>query len=199
MSGTAETRALISFGPFEADLASQELRKHGVRLRLPRQSFQILKMLLERPGQLVSREEMRAALWPSDTFVDFEHSLNAAINKLREALGDDAENPSYIETLPKRGYRFIAAKTPQTITPESTRPAEPEPPSPAPSSPARRSVLKVGAAVLIALTIAVVMLAATGLGKKLWSRSNPPPQIRSLAVLPLATSMTLELLRFTII
>ncbi len=98
---------LIPFGPFEADLSSQELRKHGVHLRLPRQSFQILKMLLERPGNLVSREELRLALWHSETFVDFEHGLNAAINRLREALGDSADHPKFIETLPRRGYRFI--------------------------------------------------------------------------------------------
>jgi len=107
MPESKEPLALIPFGPFEADLASQELRKQGVRLRLPRQSFQILKMLLERPGELVSREELRQALWPSDTFVDFEHGLNAAINRLREVLGDNADNPHYIETLPRRGYRFV--------------------------------------------------------------------------------------------
>jgi eukaryotic-like serine/threonine-protein kinase len=97
---------VIPFGGFEADLSSQELRKQGVRLRLPRQSFQILRMLLERPGELVTREEFRAALWPSDTFVDFEHGLNAAINRLRETLGDEADNPRYVETLPRRGYRY---------------------------------------------------------------------------------------------
>ena len=97
----------ILFGPFEADLSTQELRKQGIRLRLPRQSFQILKMLLERPGELVNREELHQALWPSDTFVDFEHGLNAAVNRLREVLGDNADNPRYIETLPRRGYRFV--------------------------------------------------------------------------------------------
>ncbi|HMI50002.1 MAG TPA: winged helix-turn-helix domain-containing protein [Candidatus Saccharimonadales bacterium] len=102
-----EPHTLIPFGPFEADLPSQELRKLGVRLRLPKQSFQILKVLLDHPGELVSREELRQILWPADTFVDFEHGLNAAVNRLRDALGDDAESPCYIETLPKRGYRFI--------------------------------------------------------------------------------------------
>lgn len=111
MSASKEPLTLIPFGPFEADLTSQELRKLGRRLRLPRQSFQILKMLLERPGELVTREELHAALWPADTFVDFEHGLNAAINRLREALGDDADDPRYIETLPRRGYRFIAPIT----------------------------------------------------------------------------------------
>lgn len=107
MSGMNEP-TLIPFGPFEADCLSQELRKHGVRLRLPRQSFQILKMLLEQPGEVVTREELRAKLWPAGTFVDFDHSLNAAIKRLRDALGDSAENPRFIETLSRRGYRFIA-------------------------------------------------------------------------------------------
>jgi DNA-binding winged helix-turn-helix (wHTH) protein len=98
---------LIRFGPFEADLRTQELRKHGVRLHLPGQSFQILKMLLERPHDLVTRDELRRALWPSDTFVDFDHNLNAAVKRLRAALGDSADEPSLIETLPRRGYRFI--------------------------------------------------------------------------------------------
>ena len=109
MSGNAHSvSAVIRFDVFDADLQTQELRKHGVRLRLPGQSFQILKMLLERPGQLVTREEFQKALWPSDTFVDFDHSLNAAVNRLREALGDSAEEPRLVETLPRRGYRFIA-------------------------------------------------------------------------------------------
>jgi Tol biopolymer transport system component/DNA-binding winged helix-turn-helix (wHTH) protein len=103
--GTSQT---IRFATFEVDLQTQELRKRGVRLRLPGQSFQVLKMLLERPGALVTREEFQHALWPSDTFVDFDHGLSAAVNRLREALGDSADNPEFIETLPRRGYRFIA-------------------------------------------------------------------------------------------
>jgi Tol biopolymer transport system component/DNA-binding winged helix-turn-helix (wHTH) protein len=108
MSGNQPSQTVISFGPFEADLQTQELRRLGVRLRLPGQSFQILKMLLERPGGLVTREELQMALWPSETFVDFEHGVNAAVNRLREALGDSADNPTFIETLPRRGYKFIA-------------------------------------------------------------------------------------------
>src|SRR5246127_4712435 len=111
MSVNQAKHAVISFGPFEADLQTQELRKHGVRLRLPGQSFQVLRMLLERPGSLVTREELQKTLWPSDTFVDFDHSLNAAVNRLREALGDSADEPSLIETLPRRGYRFIGTIT----------------------------------------------------------------------------------------
>jgi DNA-binding winged helix-turn-helix (wHTH) protein len=105
--GDQHTRTVTRFGPFEADLQTQELRKQGRRLRLPGQSFQILKRLLERPGELVTREELRAALLPSDTFVDFEHGLNAGVNRLREALGDSADSPRFVETLPRRGYRFI--------------------------------------------------------------------------------------------
>jgi Tol biopolymer transport system component/DNA-binding winged helix-turn-helix (wHTH) protein len=109
---------MVRFGPFDADLRTQELRKHGVRLRLPGQSFQVLKMLVERPGDLVTREEFHHALWPSDTFVDFDHGLSAAVNRLREALGDSADNPQLIETLPRRGYRFIgqlATSVPSTL------------------------------------------------------------------------------------
>jgi Tol biopolymer transport system component/DNA-binding winged helix-turn-helix (wHTH) protein len=118
MSGNLSIPTVISFGPFQADLLSQELKKQGVRLRLPGQSFQILKMLLERPGQLVSREELHKALWPSDTFVDFEHGVNAAVNRLREALGDSADCPRIIETLPRRGYRFIGTTNPPPTVPE---------------------------------------------------------------------------------
>ena len=96
------------FGLYEADLAAGELRKNGNKLRLQEQPFQVLAMLLDRAGQVVTREELREKLWTADTFVDFEHSVNTAINKLRDALGDTAANPRFIETLPRRGYRFIA-------------------------------------------------------------------------------------------
>jgi len=96
------------FGVFELDLAAGELRKSGAKLRLQEQPFQVLALLLERPGDVITREEIRRKLWPADTFVDFDHSLNTAVNKLRETLGDSASNPRYIETLARRGYRFIA-------------------------------------------------------------------------------------------
>src|SRR5438105_15151964 len=99
---------LFRFGVYEADANTGELRKSGVRLRLQEQPFQVLLMLLERPGELVTREEIRQRLWPADTFVDFDHSLNTVINKLRETLGDSASNPRFVETLARRGYRFIA-------------------------------------------------------------------------------------------
>src|SRR5580693_5676211 len=122
MPGNQHTRTVTRFGPFEADLQTQELRKQGRRLRLPGQSFQILKMLLERPGELVTREELRTALWPSDTFVDFEHGLHAGVNRLREALGDSAGSPRLVETLPRRGYRFIGSVEWNSVDSEQATP-----------------------------------------------------------------------------
>src|SRR3954468_277513 len=98
----------LRFGIYEADVRSGELSRDGVKVKLQEQPFQVLLMLLERPGEVISREELRERLWPADTFVDFDHSLNTAINKLREALRDSAANPRFIETKAKRGYRFIA-------------------------------------------------------------------------------------------
>src|SRR3981189_2139079 len=97
------------FGPFEVDLHTHELWKFGTRLKLVGQPFEILAVLLSKSGELVTREELRARLWPADTFVDFNHGLNAAVNKLREALSDSADSPRYVETLPRRGYRFISS------------------------------------------------------------------------------------------
>jgi DNA-binding winged helix-turn-helix (wHTH) protein len=99
--------SVIRFGVYELDLRAEELSKNGTKIRLRGQPFQVLVMLLERPGEIVTREELRAKLWPDGTFVDFDHGLNTAINKIREVLGDSAENPRFVETLPRRGYRFI--------------------------------------------------------------------------------------------
>ncbi|HEU5334490.1 MAG TPA: winged helix-turn-helix domain-containing protein, partial [Terriglobales bacterium] len=104
----APARLVYRFATFEADPATGELRKAGVRLRLPEQPFRVLIMLLERPGELVTRDQIRQKLWPADTFVDFDHGLNTVINRLRETLGDSASNPRFIETLARRGYRFLA-------------------------------------------------------------------------------------------
>src|SRR5690242_14685599 len=103
-----ETSKLVRFGVFELDLSSGELFKSGRRLRLQEQPFRILSLLLEQPGSVTTRERLKQTLWPADTFVDFDRSLNAAIAKLRQALGDSAENPRFIETVARRGYRFIA-------------------------------------------------------------------------------------------
>ena len=102
---------MIRFGVFELDRDAMELRKHGIRVRLQDQPFQVLAHLLERPGQIVTREELKERIWAKDTFVDFDHSLNKAVNRLREALNDDAGQPRYIETVPRRGYRFVAPVT----------------------------------------------------------------------------------------
>jgi DNA-binding winged helix-turn-helix (wHTH) protein len=99
---------MIRFGVFEVDRLAGELRRNGARVKLQEQPFQILALLLERPGEVVTREEMQGRLWPADTFVDFDHSLNAAVRRLREALGDSAENPRFVETVARRGYRFLA-------------------------------------------------------------------------------------------
>lgn len=123
------------FGVFELDLTAGELRKSGVKLRLQGQPYQVLALLLERAGEVVTREELQQKLWPSDTFVDFDHSLNTAINKVREALGDSASGPRYVETLARRGYRFIAPvqnnaqnNEPAQVTPsQQPAPAQPAP------------------------------------------------------------------------
>src|SRR3954468_8554643 len=140
-----ETR-FAEFGPYKADLRTGELRKHGIRLRLQEQPFQVLAMLLLNPGELVTREQLKKRLWPGDTFVDFDHGLNTAINKLREVLSDSSATPKYIETLPRRGYRFlgtvefvngaspsgaanppVASDTSVTVSPEVTPPSAPRP------------------------------------------------------------------------
>src|ERR1700758_1776084 len=100
------------FGIFELDLQSGELRRNGSKLKIQEQSVQVLALLLAHPGEPVTRDELRNKLWPADTFVDFDHSINAAIKRLREVLSDEAENPRFIETLPRRGYRFIAPVSP---------------------------------------------------------------------------------------
>src|SRR6187397_2071844 len=102
------SRPTYRFGDFEFDPASGELHKDGQKVRLQEQPFQILTLLLTRPGEVVTRDEVRRVLWPDDTFVDFDVGLNSAVKRLRDALGDSAENPRFVETLPRRGYRFIA-------------------------------------------------------------------------------------------
>src|SRR5258707_757914 len=108
MSAPVPAVRVLRFDTFELDLRAGELHKHGVKLRLQGQPVQLLAILLQSAGNLVTREELRSQLWPADTFVDFDHSLHNAIGRIREALGDSAEIPRYIETLPRRGYRFIA-------------------------------------------------------------------------------------------
>src|SRR5467141_3058066 len=111
MALEVRSRPILRFRVFEVDVRARELRKQGVRIKLQEQPFHILTVLLQRPGEAVTREELRSQNWPANTFVDFDNSLNTAINKLREALSDSADSPRFIETLPRRGYRFIAPVT----------------------------------------------------------------------------------------
>ena len=200
MNSPRASQVKARFGSFEMDLRAGELRKHGVRIRLQTQPFQILGMLLERPGEVVTREELRQALWPSDTFVDFDHGLNNAVNRLRETLGDSAESPRFLETLPRRGYRFIAAvesipsappqdsgaHTENSSTTAPTTASDDLAALPVKSSKARlRARLwiaaGVGAAALLAL---FVTLNTGGLGQRLL-RASAARRIQSIAVLPL--------------
>ena len=135
--------SVVRFGAFELDLRTHELRKHGVKVGLPEQSIQILAMLVKRSGEVVPREEIRKRLWPNDTIVEFDHSINAAINRLRGALGDEAAMPRYIETLPRRGYRFL-------VPVECLEPASPPSASAAAAAESEASVSKaIGAANLL--------------------------------------------------
>src|SRR5512147_475008 len=109
MEAPGNEKRFLRFGSFELDVRARELRNGSTRVRLQEQPFEILRLMLERPGDVVTRDELRQRLWPEGTFVDFEHSLNAAVKRLRAALGDDADHPKFVETLPRRGYRFIAA------------------------------------------------------------------------------------------
>jgi len=118
------TNSVVRFGTFEVSLQSGEVRKGGLRIRVQQQPMKLLEILLEHPGEVVTREELRSRVWPSENFGDFDQALNIAIGKLRSALGDSAESPRFIETLPKRGYRFIADVS---VADADVRPRKPEP------------------------------------------------------------------------
>jgi TolB-like protein/DNA-binding winged helix-turn-helix (wHTH) protein/Tfp pilus assembly protein PilF len=198
MEPSMQPRRAVRFGVFEVDLAAGELRKHGIRIKLRgEQPFQVLSILLEHPGEVVTREELCKKLWPTDTFVDFEHSLATAIGKIREALGDSADNPRYIETLPRRGYRFIASVTVLSADPLNADPLNKVEPATRdiPGAKDHGQVELAGKAEVpnaqpwsrawkisgFALVLALVILLA-------WivhSASRPSSNIRSLAVLPL--------------
>jgi len=139
MGGAA--RRVFCFGVFEADEAEGELRKRGLRIKLHSQAFQVLVMLLERPAELVTREEMRQRLWGSDTFVDFDQGLNSAVNKIREALNDSASSPRYVETVAGKGYRFIAPVSLASVRGAGSASAVPEPVLTATPEASRGSVL----------------------------------------------------------
>jgi TolB-like protein/DNA-binding winged helix-turn-helix (wHTH) protein/Tfp pilus assembly protein PilF len=182
LSNPTDLPRLLRFGQFELDLRTGEIYKEGKRIKLQEQPCQVLALLIERPGELVSREELRKRLWTNDTFVDFDHGVNIAINKLRDALGDSPEKPRFIETLPRRGYRFIAS----VDAPKTSRDGEP-PALATSSSPAgrtasgsiawRRALLPA----LLALTLVAVFFSSV----RAWRGYSGGNRIRSLAVLPL--------------
>jgi len=180
MPASHATQTVLRFGPFDVDLQTQELRKRGVRLRLPGQAFLVLKMLLERPSQLVTRDELRAALWPSDTFVDFDNGLNTAVNRLRETLGDSADSPHLIETLPRRGYRFIAPVDGLGTGPDNEDVRQPGKVRLAPQ-------LRRWLTALLLLTIVAIALSAWKVFhvRDRLTGNMRAPRIQSLAVLPL--------------
>ncbi|HET7106809.1 MAG TPA: winged helix-turn-helix domain-containing protein [Candidatus Acidoferrum sp.] len=177
---------IVRFATFEVDLQSGELRKNGLKLKLHGQPFAVLAMLLERPGELVSREQLRERLWPTDTFVDFDHGVNTAINRLRESLGDSADNPRFVETLPRRGYRFIGSVEPSAPAPQTSltvNPAVPETP-PAPAEPPRK--YKKLAWILAPVAFWGLLIAANRADLfHLLSGRQPRATIQSIAVLPL--------------
>jgi TolB-like protein/DNA-binding winged helix-turn-helix (wHTH) protein/Flp pilus assembly protein TadD len=194
----------VRFGVFEFDLRSRELRKHGIRIKLQEQPCQILAFLLERRGEMVTREELQRHLWPSDTFVDFDHSLNTAVMRLREALNDSSENPRFIETLPRRGYRFVApleemsapvAETTSVQSGEVTASQAALPQESLTLSPLSKvlpgtSARKTSRSALALATMLVLVLAlAGGLGFRYLRRPSVvtahPKQIASIVVLPL--------------
>ncbi len=201
MAESTPSPRVVRFGAFDLDLSSGELHKQGLKIKLQQQPFQVLEKLLQHPGHVVTREELRKTLWPTDTFIDFDHSLGAAINRIREALGDSADNPRFVETLPRRGYRFIApvsddvaAGAHESTTPEPRAATQPVLPLPVekpaaevpPPSAARRRVHPAWIAVAI---FAGLLLLLAGLNSSGW-RQRPlaragAPRIESIAVLPL--------------
>jgi TolB-like protein/DNA-binding winged helix-turn-helix (wHTH) protein len=191
---------LWRFGVLEVDLGRAELRKQGMKVKLHGQPFQILAMLLERPGEPVTREEIREKLWPEDTFIDFEHSINTAVKRLRETLGDDTEHPRYIETLPRRGYRFIGpveAVAPVSspgvsvaaLSPPPTRTAVPRKVGAGTGRHHNWQRVALAGAGLVAVVAALLALNVADLRERtlraVRAAREPPLQIQSIAVLPL--------------
>jgi TolB-like protein/DNA-binding winged helix-turn-helix (wHTH) protein/Tfp pilus assembly protein PilF len=192
MEETHQLRGRFLLGIFELDLRAGELRKHGLRVRLQAQPFQVLAMLLEHPGEVVTREELQKKLWPADTFVDFDHGLNKAISKIREALGDSAESPRFVETVARRGYRFLAEVKPAEgapiRSPELATQLHPESESGDRGNLAGASAKPKQLLQSLAWKISsfvLLLLMASLVAWKLHAWNRPSTVIHSLAVLPL--------------
>ncbi len=163
MAEVNSSARIVRFGVFEADLQTGELRKNGVKVPLQDQPFQVCAILLENSGKLVAREELRRRVWPEDTFVDFDHALNTAITKIRMALGDEADNPRFVETMPRRGYRFIA---PVNI---------PSPKAPTPGGPAIEAAREeVGKPSSFRRWMAIAFLSVAAIAVLLWALWRHP-------------------------
>ena len=176
MASQPQSPARLAFGPFEVNVPAGQLLKSGVRIRLSSQPFQILLSLLAHPGEVVANEQLREQIWKEGTFVDFEHGLHAALNKLRRALGDSADNPRYIETVPGRGYRFIGAigRQPVPISGGSAAPAHSPPVAGANLSP---RLSKLRQRWRLAATVALVLIAWVR-GRRRASGKLPPRSVR---------------------
>jgi DNA-binding winged helix-turn-helix (wHTH) protein len=159
----------VRFGEFEVDLESGEMRRNGLKIAIQDQPFRLLVLLLEKHGKVLTREELRQKLWPADTFVEFDRSLNTAINKIREALGDSATSPAYIETVPRKGYRFIAFVEPETVDFEAARQAEVVTSTRGLRIALPSSFWKIAGGVILAVAMAAL------LGRTL--RRSPPPDV----------------------
>jgi TolB-like protein/DNA-binding winged helix-turn-helix (wHTH) protein len=198
VQGVSPSRAILRFSDFEVDLRAGELRKQGVRVKLQEQPFQILQALLEHPGEVVTREELQRQIWAADTFVDFDHGLYNAIKRLREALGDTADTSRFVQTVPKRGYRFIGAVNGHGAenAPVQAPPAEllelapPTRVEPATKVPVKRRWPKI-LAVALAVSAALAVLLTSAPGgiasnlRRWFSSGKSVPPIHSVAVLPL--------------
>ncbi len=182
MAQASAPRRILGFGSFEVDLASGELRREGLKVKLQDQPLRLLVLLLERAGEVVTREELRNRLWPADTFVDFDHSLNTAVRKLREALGDSAEAPRYVETLARRGYRFAVPVRDREAPAPPALSADAEVPSPATHT-AARGLSSPPRVVAIAGVLGAAALVAYWMGARPGPRTQPGRRL-TLAVLP---------------
>ncbi len=189
MSENQQVVSRLRFGVFELDLRSGELRKHGLLVRLQEQPFQVLKMLVENSGEVVTREDLQKKLWPANTFVDFDHGLNKAISKIRDALGDSAESPRFVETVARRGYRFLAevkAAQGRPVRSELVAPVHPaggtRPSLPLESDTQKDHLPSLAWKILVPVLLVPIAAFAAW---RFHFRNSPSPSIRSLAVLPL--------------
>jgi len=182
MAQSGPPRRILGFGPFEVDLSSGELRREGLKVKLQDQPLRLLVLLLESAGEVVTREELRSKLWPADTFVDFDHSLNTAVRKLREALGDSADAPRYVETLAKRGYRFAVPVREREPAAPTALSADAEAPAPAPHA-APRGRPFASRVVAIAGVLVAAALVTYWMGARPGPRTQPGRKL-TLAILP---------------